>query len=305
MKKEMTEETGMVNPLRNERVVVRHVPRETAMVHNPKHVLSGGMADGAVRYYSVPTLQSGRLVDVLTTSEKNFLEDIMGLEPNDLSIYKTGYTEDGVPKNYWKNPAHFVRLIKGDNYLDLSVPEDYIRYKILLANKDFIAPSLEALQNYPKATYEFVIMQENEEAKASSTRINATMEAYKEFGKIDKDADKLRLVIETINGTPMSSKTTLEVLNDKVDKCLQADPKIFLKVVKDPYIDTKILIRKGVEAGVIANRSGLYFLRDTGEPLCHDGDATLAVAAAYLNEPKNSETELFIEAKVNQYNTSK
>ena len=39
--------TPRVNILRNERVIVRHIPKETGMVTNPKHVLYGGMAEGA------------------------------------------------------------------------------------------------------------------------------------------------------------------------------------------------------------------------------------------------------------------
>jgi hypothetical protein len=111
-------------------------------VTNPKHVLYGGMAETAVRTFVVPMLSSGVYVNVLTDSEKAFLEEVMGLEYNALSIYKK-------ENNFWDDANDFgiskVKLQKQDNYLDLSNPEDYIRYKILLANKDFVAPSLEAL----------------------------------------------------------------------------------------------------------------------------------------------------------------
>jgi len=46
------------------------------------------MAEGSVRVFTVPRLSSGTYVNVLTDMEKTFLEDIMGLEYNALSIYK-------------------------------------------------------------------------------------------------------------------------------------------------------------------------------------------------------------------------
>ena len=47
-----------VNCLRNERIIVRFVPRPTSMVQNPKHILYGGMADTAKRSFVVPRLNS-------------------------------------------------------------------------------------------------------------------------------------------------------------------------------------------------------------------------------------------------------
>ena len=46
-------EEGPINCLRNERVIIRFVPKETALVKDPKHVLSGGMADNTVGCYVV------------------------------------------------------------------------------------------------------------------------------------------------------------------------------------------------------------------------------------------------------------
>ena len=108
------------------------------------------MADSAVKTFTVPRLSSGMYVNVLTDDEKACLEQIMNLEYNALSIYKK-------TDNFWDDSndqaISRVRLTKQDNYLNLSDPEDYIRYKILLANKNYIAPSLEALQDAPKASY--------------------------------------------------------------------------------------------------------------------------------------------------------
>ena len=73
---------ALINCLRKERVIVRHIPKEGGMITNPKHVLYGGMAENASRTFVVPRLSSGMFVNVLTDAEKAFLEEIMGLEYN-------------------------------------------------------------------------------------------------------------------------------------------------------------------------------------------------------------------------------
>ena len=296
-KKVEVPEEELVSCLRNERIIVRHVPKLTGMWgNNPKHILAGGMAEGAVRTFVVPRLSSGMFVNVLTDKEKSFLEEIMGLEYNALSVYKK-------VDNFWddsnENGINKVRLTKQDNYFNLSDPEDYIRYKILLANKDYIAPSLQALQDAPKATYQFVIISEGEETKVAKSNMSTTMLCYKEFGKVEGDIDILRVIVETIDGRPTSQTAKLEFLQTKVNSLIQADSKIFLKVITDPMLSTKVLIKKAIEAGLISNRGNYLYLRKDNTPLCEaNEEPTLNIAAKYLNSPKHQEVKFALEAKL-------
>ena len=277
--------------LRNEVVTVRHINKQTGLVTNPNHVLYGGMADTAVRYFTVPVLEkSGILKNVLTDNEKAFLENIMGLEYNALSIYKK-------KDNFWNN--YFVRLTKTDNYLDLSVPEDYIKYKVLLANSDFIAPDIETLQDRPKATYQFVIVEEGADDKAANNNITITQKCWKEFGKYEDNADVLKTVIETVSGMSLSPNTKIEALRTKASEMIASNGKMFLQTITDPLLKTKILIKKAVQSGVISKRGDYYYLTDGNVPLCgNNEDPTLTVAARYLNIPKNQEMKFSIEAKL-------
>ena len=287
-----TDEPTLVNCLRNERIIVHHVPKETGLIKDPKHILYGGMAENAVRWFTVPRLSSGAYVNVLTNAEKTYLEEAMGLEYNALSIYNKG-------DNYWDN--FMVRLTKQDNILDLSNPEDYIKYKVLLANKNFIAPSLQELEDHPKATYQFVIIRENEEAKASRKKLTYTMQAYMEFGKIQDDADTLRTIIEIMDGRPTSKNSKIEFLQDKAGKLIQADAKLFVKVAQDPLLSTKVLIKKAIEGGYISNRGGMLYLKSDGSPLCGDNEEpTINFAARFLNLPKHQDLKLSLEAKVKE-----
>lgn len=288
-----------VNCLRNERVIVRFVPRPSAMVQNPKHILYGGMAENAKRSFVVPRLNStGMFKNVLTDNEKAFLEKAMGLEYNALSIYrkKDNFWDDSNPMGIGR-----VTLHKQDNYLDLSVPEDYIKYKILLANKDQIASSLQELEDRPKATYQFVIISENAETASNLSKMDVTMECYTEYGAIRNDVDTLRVVIELIEGRPTAPKVKLDYLQGKVNEYIQKDPRRFLRTVKDELLPAKVLIKKCVEAGLIGKKNDTYYLRSDGTPLCEmNEDSTLNNAARYLTSVKRQELKYTLEAKLKQ-----
>lgn len=297
-KKPIKAETQLVSCLRNERVIVRHIPKQSGMVTNPRHILYGGMAENAKKTFVVPRLSSGVFVNVLTDSEKAYLEEIMGLEYNALSVYKRPESE-----NYWNDGNDTgiskVTLGKDDNYLNLADPEDYIRYKILLANKDFIAPSMQALEDSPKETYQFVIIAEGEETKMAKNNMSYTMRCYKEFGKVEEDADTLRTIIELVDGRPTSPHSKLEFLQTKANNLIQADSKLFLRVVTDPLLSTKVLIKKAIAANLISNRGNYLYMRNDNSPLCESNEEpTLNIAAKYLNSPKHQEIKFGIEAKL-------
>ena len=200
-RQEKREQKELVNCLRNERVIVRFVPRETAMVHNKNHILYGGMAETATRNFVVPRLLStGIYKNVLTDDEKDFLEYAMGLEPNALSIYRKR-------DNFWddsnENGIGRVTLHKQDNYLDLSNPADYIKYKILLANKDTIAPSQEELEERIEKTKEKKQEQEEliEEILESTSSGEASgMTVTEAQDRVKTMLSKLGLIEEEIKG---------------------------------------------------------------------------------------------------------
>lgn len=287
-----------VNCLRNERVIVRFVPRPTELVQNPHHVLYGGMAENATRSFVVPRLNStGRFVNILTNEEKECLEHVMGLEYNALSVYKR-------ENNFWddSNPQGIGRVVlhKQDNYLDLSVPEDYIKYKILLANKDSIAPSLQEMEDRPKATYQFVLINENAEAKLNSGKVNVKQKCWMEYGKISEDRDTLRVILELLEGRPLSSKVKLDYLQSKVTDYIEQNPRRLLALFTDELLPIKVLIKKSVEAGLIGKKNDTYYLRQDGTPLCEmNEESTLNNAAKYLSSIKRQELKYFLEGKLN------
>lgn len=277
----------LISPLKNERVIVRRLLKE-GKITNPKHVLYGGMALGAFHTFTVPMLRNGQLVDVLTKNEKLYLEEAMGLETNALSVHRK-------TENFWSN--YQVKLGKEDTILDLNNPEEYIKYKVLLANTEDIAPSLDAVNLKPKETYEYVLLHESEEAKANKKRVNKNIEAYKILGKIESDKDKLRTIVEIATSRPQHKTVSIDILTDQVDKLIQANANLFLTIAQDPLLDSKVLLKKGIECGAVRVKNDLFYDAD-GKPLCDAGNATFSVAAEWLNKPKNQAAKMSIEAKI-------
>ena len=295
------EDTGEpVNCLRNERVIVRFVSSPTAMIHSKGHVLSGGMAENATRSFTVPLLSTGQYKNVLTNNEKAYLEKVMGLEYNALSVHKRvdNFWDDSNPKGIGR-----VTLYKQDNYLDLTNPIDYIKYKILLANKDKIASSLQELEDRPKATYQFVIISENAETRMNLTRMDATKRCYMEYGKVEDDKATLRVIIETLEGRPTTSTTKLDYLQSKINDYIQANPRKFLSVIQDEMLPYKVLIKKSLDAGLIGKKNDAYYLRKDNSPLCEIGEeSTLNNAARYLSSVKRSDLKYWLEAQIKEEN---
>ena len=293
------EEDELVNCLRHERIIVRFVPSETAMVHNKNHILYGGMADTAVRNFVVPRLSStGQYKNVLTNDEMKYLEHVMGLQKGALSIYRKD-------DNFWddSNPSGIgrVELHKQDNYLNLEDPSDYIKYKILLANKDKICPSMQELEERPKATYEFVIISEGAETKSNLSKMEATSQCYFEFGAVKDNKDTLRVIIEAFEKRPTAPQVKLDYLQSKINEYIQKDPRRFLQIITDKLLPAKVLIKRGIEAGIISWRNNLYYWKQDGSPLCEMGEeSTLNVAARYITSPKHSDLKYMLEAKLKE-----
>lgn len=283
-----------INPLKNERVILRYIKKPYGIWgDDPRHVLAGGMAENVTRTFVVPILESGHYKKILDDDEQEFLEGALGLESGALSFLRQ-------TDNFWddsnKLGINKVSLHKADNYFDLSEPADYIKYKILLANSDFIAPSLTFLEDHPKTTYQFVIINEGAEEKQNKVRMTSTMECYKEYGKIENDKDKLRTIIESIEGRPTSPRSKLETLQTKCNDLIQNDSKKFLSVITDKYLGTKTLIRKALEASILSRRGDFYYLRKDNTPLCEAGEEpVLSNAAHYLNDPRHQDIKFAIE----------
>ena len=291
-KKEVTVEEVKANPLRKEKVFVRFVPHDNGVSSKDKHhIMFGGRADGAYDELRVPMLRNGNYKNVLTNDEKEFLENALGLDNNALSVYNTD-------NNFWDDFK--VRIVAKDGItLDLSDPTDFIKYKVLLANTELVAPSVQERLDRPKATYLYELVHEEEETTLENAKMDATMASYKEFGKIDNDFNTMRVLCELLDVRPYAANNKIEFFRSRINQLIQADPKKFYKAITDQMLHAKVLLRVGTENGVLSKRGDFYYLKSDGSPLCGPGEEpTLSVAARYINLPAHQDIKFLLENEI-------
>lgn len=264
-------------------VTVKYIKRKKGMASNvgDDHVISGGMLNGSVKKFQAPLLKNNSIANVLTKEEKDHIESLTGL---DLSVYG----------DFWYE--HQVSLYKDDNLLNLSNPIDYISYKILTFLKNDIAPSW-AERNL-KQTYQFVITSSDEELTEKKAGFDNKKEAFKLYGKIEDDKDKLIGILGLLTNKPISKETTLKWVQTKVEEFIDSKPESFVVLMKDKSLDTKFLINNAIDKGVIIKTGNKYSTND-GLDLCENGQIpTFENAVTYIDNPKHQDVRSFIEAKL-------
>lgn len=273
-------------PTENTKVVVKYIPRKKGMsAHVPEdHIIAGGMVEQAVRKYKAPLRKKGGIANVLTTAEKEYLEKTTGM---DLSVYG----------DFWINFQVTLRKDSANNIFDISRPMDYISIKLLEVLTDDISPSWS--QRNDKLTYDFVITRGDEEGKERKRSYDSKKEAFKQYGKIEDDKEMLVGILKLLTNKPISRDSKLDWVQGRVEEYIDTMPTSFLNIINDSSFDTKVLINKGVEYGVI-KRNGNKYVTVDGLDLCEvDEVPTFANAIRYLDAPKNQEVRSLVEAKIN------
>lgn len=268
-------------------IKVKYIKRKRGMASDVSddHVISGGMLNGSIKKFQAPLLSNGTIANVLTKDEKTYLESVTGLN---LSVYG----------DFWLN--HFVTLFKDDNQFDLSNPIDYISYKIMLFLKDDIAPSWD--ERNKKQTYQFVITSDEEEFVEKKQKYDSKKEAFKLYGKIEDDKDKIIGVLSLLTNKPIAETSKLSWLQAQLEEFIDSKPQSFIELMKDKFIDTKLLIQEGIKSKVILKKGNKYSTID-GLDLCENGQvASFDNAVIYLENPKHQDVRSLIEAKIAETN---
>ena len=286
--KEDQKKPELISCLSNSKVRVKYIKRMRGNIQNPKHVAYGGMLEGAEKVLVPKKLRDGRYTNILTNEEKAFLEHYMQLDEDALSIYKKN-------NNYWDNCR--VRLTKDDLVLDKSDPDQYIKYKVLLTNDSLVAPSLDKISH--KQTYMYVLIEEGDEEKAKVRKLTSKQNAFKYFGKYEDNKEVLRYMLRSL-GKATAKNTRLETLQGWLGDYIDSDSSLVSTLFEDPYLETKVMINTGVDLGVIKVLDNEYFDNQTNKKLAEGNfRAELTAAAKYLNEPRNQEIKLSIQARIN------
>lgn len=267
-------------------ITVKPVIKSTYLIPDTNH-RAAFLAPGAKREYTVPVLRNGQYANVLTDAEKEFFESPEGgldMGPGDLSIYKR-------TNNFWD--TFRIQLSKDELTLDKSNPYQYLQYKVLLANNEEIASSLEELRSRRKATYKYVLVDAQQEATLSSKEADLEESAWAIYGEIKNDRTRM-LDILGIFGRKLTKESTDDMIRSQIKNIMKDDVREFVTIANDDNLDIKIFIGKCVSAGLISKRANVYSIPG-GEKLGN----TLFEAAEYLSMPENQEILLSLQARLN------
>src|SRR5690606_37590110 len=145
---------------------------------------------------------------------------------------------------------------------------------------------------------QFVITRNEEVTNEKKAKLDIKKDAFKLYARIEDDKDKLVSILKLLSNAPVSSISKLKWVQGKVEEYIDDSPAKFLSVVNDSYYETKSLINKGVECGVIV-RYGNKYSKIDGLQLCESENIpTFDNAVRYLNGDKNQEVRALIEDKI-------
>lgn len=230
----------------------------------------------------------GNYIDPLTPEEREFFEN---KELSGLSINKGELTTEYKKGNsFWGQFT--VPLDKSPLKLDLSDPHQYLTYKVLLINKDLVAPS--GSERLKKATYKYAIQDEEYESVEGYSKAEKRSRAYAKLDEVKNSPTKMTNILKVYDNRKKPAKNaTKEFLVNEIDKAITNDLEGFLRVIDDSNFLTKLLIEQGIETGAII-KQGTNYLLPSGDKFA----SSLEDAVSYFDSKKNSEQRTILESRV-------
>jgi hypothetical protein len=215
-------------------------------------------------------------------TQKEFFEKELGVDLNPTLP---------VEKNFWRSDRRGrVILTKEGTTLNLNLPLDMLKYLILISNKMLVSPSYEERVN--KATYEFMIVDENKITSKKLEEADLKAQAYVKYAEVTNSKAATIGFIKSL-GRTIPATATEEWLKSEVANIVESNPKYFLEIVTHPQYNERIFVQEAVEAGAIIRKGEKRYTLDNGAEL---GDLTDVIN--YLLNPDNQEVKLRVKAKI-------
>jgi hypothetical protein len=224
----------------------------TLITADKKNSLHSFSYDGAVRHYPLAMDDKFNLRDPFDNDdERFFFESYFGRNL-------------GTTSNSWfRTDESIVKLsldasFKQNGYImDMSNPEDVLRYKILTTQDD-IAPSLEATKNplTNKPHWKFVLVDEGFEDTQNANKAKAQAAAWMEYGRITDSKEKMIGFLEVYLANnkklqEIPADPTQDFLMNEMFKILESDKEGLLETSRDPDFEIKQFVIKAVKLGVV------------------------------------------------------
>lgn len=225
---------------------------------------------------------------------KNCYEDLSTYFTRSGSIY-TGLTEGDAERlgkklgldlspnsEFWKN--FYIRTADRDIIFETEDPSDELKY-LFCKNHKRVKNSLFE----HKATANFVLINQQEEAKKDNLFGRTKRAAIREFDKMS--TDEMRKCLR------LFGKASENLANDMVENRLfdivEGDPQGFIdKWVNNSQRETQYIIERAVSMNIIRKNKRLYTY---GSDTIGQG---LEDAISYLNDPKNQDVKISIKQQI-------
>ena len=254
------------------------------------------------RSYQVPLnsqVRGGGVKVILDDQRRVKIQKYMESYPNGMTQKEFFEAELGVDlnatlpteKNFWRSDRRGrVILTKEGTSLHLNRSLDMLKYLILISNKMLVSPSYD--ERILKATYEFMIVDEDKVTIKKLAEANVKADAFVKFAEITNSKSSIVGFIKSL-GRTIPATATLDWLKSEVLNVIEKDPKYFLEIVNHPQYNDRIFVQEATEAGAIIRKGNKRYTLDNGSEL---GDLTDVIM--YLNNPDNQEVKMRIKAKV-------
>jgi hypothetical protein len=253
---------------------------------------------------------TGNYVDPLTPEEKEYLEDVLGVNLNIFSKDNLGYNNSfySDKKAVLKFKKKGFKLITATITLDLGKPYDYLLYKIALANSRVAKTWADRIN----PNFDFVIKDEGSELAEEMALNKKEDVVIKYLYSIENNHkalyDLIRLYgIHGTKGVKVNKTSSSEWLYNELKKVTKT-----AKGIRDLYniistiesTPTKlfdmVLIQDALECGIL-QRNGLEVRLRGGEIIAH----SLEDAISYLNQLENKNTKLRVSQEVEKFLNNK
>lgn len=239
--------------------------------------------DGAIRYskcFERLTVQAARGTGVLQTGlteeDERRLEKKMNMSTGTLSRYN---------KDFWT--MFRVDVPKEGQILDLSFPEDELKYLVLKAHQRVANSEMERFDS-PFA--EYVMTSEEQEAKVVNKKSKLKRKAYKVFSAMS--TTEMRDVLKVL-GKRAGDDSSVDFVESQLDKIVTDDPQNFLNTVEDPTFTMRAFIDDCISSRVLV-KNGTKYQLPGGDVVGYALEQTIE----YLQNPSNQEVYLDLKGKM-------
>jgi len=220
-------------------------------------------------------------------TQQEFFERILGLEKGALNPNKKD--------SFWaKDERSRVIVPREGITLDLSSPIGMIKYEILKANRDKIAPSWGARLNSPE--YQFALVDDDVETDSTIETMTSEIEAMDYFIRVTSSKESMSNFMKC-TGQAIPAQIKEEKLKADIFNMMKNKRSDFLKIAKDPNFEERVFLADGVICGAIL-KTGRSKYELPGGYVIGESDTE---AIKWLLNPENIKAKQKIQYQIENY----